>query len=77
MSPMAVRMAETEVVAETVIFEVDEGSNTLNEFRHKRKYSAQDGQEGGKKRCHGADGKRYRAACSAGEPWYMRRKAVK
>ena len=40
-----------------VIFEVDEGLNTLNEFRHKRKYSAQDGQEGGKKRCHGSDGK--------------------
>ena len=40
-----------------VIFEVDEGLNTLNEFRHKRKYAAQNGEQGGKKRCHGADGK--------------------
>ena len=39
-----------------VIFEVDEGQNTLGEYRHKRKFKAQDGQEGGKKRCHGADG---------------------
>lgn len=39
-----------------VIFEVDEGLNTLYEYRHKRKYSAKDGQEGGKRRCHGADG---------------------
>ena len=39
-----------------VIFEVDEGQNTLGEYRHTRKFKAQDGQEGGKKRCHGADG---------------------
>ena len=39
-----------------VIFEIDEGQNTLGEYRHKRKFKAQDGQEGGKKRCHGADG---------------------
>lgn len=39
-----------------VIFEVDEGQNTLGEYRYKRKYKAQDGQEGGKRRCHGADG---------------------
>ena len=39
-----------------VIFEVDEGLNTLYEYRYKRKYSAKDGQEGGKRRCHGADG---------------------
>lgn len=39
-----------------VIFQVDEGMNTLSEYRHRRKYSAQDGQEGGKRRCHGADG---------------------
>lgn len=39
-----------------LIFEVDEGINTLNEFRHVRKYCAQDGENGGKKRCHGADG---------------------
>ena len=39
-----------------VIFEVDEGLNTLNEFRHRRKYAARDGEEGGKRRCHGRDG---------------------
>lgn len=39
-----------------VIFEIDEGQNTLGDYRHKRKYKAQDGQEGGKRRCHGADG---------------------
>ncbi len=40
-----------------LIFEVDEGINTLNDFRHVRKYCAGDGEPGGKKRCHGADGK--------------------
>ncbi|MDO5345713.1 MAG: GTPase ObgE, partial [Lachnospiraceae bacterium] len=40
-----------------VIFQVDEGLNTLIDYRHKRKFSATDGEEGGKKRCHGADGK--------------------
>lgn len=39
-----------------VIFAVDEGMNTLADYRHKRKYKAGDGQEGGKRRCHGADG---------------------
>lgn len=39
-----------------LIFEVDPGMNTLNDFRHKRKYQAGDGQPGGKRRCHGADG---------------------
>lgn len=39
-----------------VIFEVDEGLNTLGDYRHKRKFKAQDGEQGGKKRCHGADG---------------------
>ena len=35
-----------------VIFEVDEGLNTLTDFRHIRKYQAQNGEEGGKKdRC--------------------------
>ena len=38
-----------------VIFQVDKGKNTLVDFRHVRKYVAKDGQEGGKKRCHGAD----------------------
>lgn len=39
-----------------VIFQVDEGLNTLNEFRHIKKYCAKDGESGGKKRCHGSDG---------------------
>jgi len=39
-----------------VIFVVDEGLNTLNDFRNVRKYCAQDGEEGGKKRQHGANG---------------------
>ena len=39
-----------------VIFEVDEGLNTLTDFRHVRKYVAGDGEQGGKRRCHGADG---------------------
>lgn len=39
-----------------VIFEVDEGLNTLQDFRHKRKFAAQDGEPGGKRRCHGGDG---------------------
>lgn len=40
-----------------LIFEVDEGLNTLTDFRFVRKYSAEDGEGGGKKRCHGRDGK--------------------
>ena len=39
-----------------VIFEVDEGLNTLADFRHRGKFCAQDGEEGKKKRCHGANG---------------------
>lgn len=40
-----------------IIFEVDEGLNTLTDFRMKRKYVAGDGEPGGKRRCHGADAK--------------------
>lgn len=40
----------------SVIFEVDKGLNTLNEFKHKRKYHAENGEDGQKKRCHGKDG---------------------
>jgi len=39
-----------------VIFEIDEGMNTLTNFRHIRKYSAEDGEQGGKRNCHGKDG---------------------
>ena len=39
-----------------VIFVVDPGLNTLTDFRHVRKYVAQDGEEGGKRNCHGANG---------------------
>lgn len=39
-----------------LIFEVDDGINTLNEFRHIRKYCAEDGGAGSRRRCHGADG---------------------
>ena len=40
-----------------LIFEVDEGLNTLVDYRHKRKFAAGDGEEGGKRRCHGKSGK--------------------
>jgi GTP-binding protein len=40
-----------------LIFEVDPGLNTLTDFRHIRKYAAGNGEPGGKRRCHGADGK--------------------
>ena len=39
-----------------VIFVVDEGLNTLSDFRHMKKYCAPNGEDGGKNRCHGADG---------------------
>lgn len=39
-----------------LIFEVDPGINTLNEFRHTRRFFAGDGEPGGKKRCHGRNG---------------------
>ena len=39
-----------------LIFQVDEGLNTLTDFRHKRKYAAQHGEEGGKRNCHGRNG---------------------
>lgn len=40
-----------------IIFQVDDGLNTLIDYRHKRKYAAEDGKPGGKRRCHGANGK--------------------
>ncbi len=39
-----------------IIFEIYDGLNTLSDFRHIRKYIAQSGEPGGKRRCHGADG---------------------
>jgi len=39
-----------------VIFVVDDGVNTLADFRYKRKFSAENGEEGGKKNCHGKNG---------------------
>lgn len=39
-----------------LIFEVDKGLNTLVDFRHKKRYAATDGEEGGKRKCHGRDG---------------------
>ncbi len=39
-----------------LILEVDDGINTLSDFRYIRKYCAGDGEKGGKKRCHGKDG---------------------
>lgn len=40
----------------SVIFAVDEGLNTLSDYRHRRKYAAEAGQDGGKKNCHGKNG---------------------
>ena len=40
----------------SVIFVVDEGLNTLVDFRHIRKYAAGNGEEGGKKNCRGKNG---------------------
>ncbi|CUH92500.1 GTPase ObgE [Herbinix luporum] len=40
-----------------VIFEVDEGLNTLADFRYTRRFIAEDGENGSKKKCSGRDGK--------------------
>ncbi|MBR6329863.1 MAG: GTPase ObgE [Lachnospiraceae bacterium] len=39
-----------------VIVEIDEGLNTLSDFRNMKKYCAENGENGGKKNCHGRDG---------------------
>ncbi len=39
-----------------LIFQVDEGLNTLTNFRHKRKYAAENGEDGKKRNCHGKNG---------------------
>ena len=41
----------------SVIFEVDHGLHTLSSFRHKYKFAAENGEQGGKRRCHGRNGK--------------------
>ncbi len=40
----------------SVYFEVDEGLNTLADFRHTRKYSAGNGENGNKRNCSGKNG---------------------
>ncbi|MBQ9606026.1 MAG: GTPase ObgE [Lachnospiraceae bacterium] len=40
-----------------VIFEVDKGMSTLQNFRYKRKFAAENGEEGGGNRRHGKSGK--------------------
>ncbi|MBD5459364.1 MAG: GTPase ObgE [Lachnospiraceae bacterium] len=49
-----------------VIFVVDEGLNTLTDFRYIRKYHAQDGGEGGKRNCRGRDGEDIEIKVPAG-----------
>ena len=40
-----------------VIFQIEPGQNNLSDYRHRRKYAAEPGEEGGKRRCHGKNGK--------------------
>lgn len=39
-----------------LIFQVDEGINTLADFRYNRKYAAENGEDGKKRNCHGRNG---------------------
>ncbi len=39
-----------------LIFEVDEGMNTLSDFRHRKKYAAGNGEDGRRRNCHGKNG---------------------
>lgn len=39
-----------------LVFQVDDGLNTLADFRHRRKYAAENGEDGGKRNCHGKKG---------------------
>ena len=41
----------------SVFFEIDEGLNTLVDFRHNRKYQAEHGEDGKKRRCTGRTGR--------------------
>lgn len=40
----------------SIIFTIDEGLNTLTDFRHIRKYAAEPGEDGKKRNCHGKNG---------------------
>lgn len=40
----------------SVILEIDDGLNTLTDYRHVRKYHAQDGENGNKRNCRGKSG---------------------
>lgn len=40
----------------SVIFEIDEGLNTLTDYRFNKHYRAEDGEQGGKRNCRGKDG---------------------
>lgn len=40
----------------SIIFVADPAINTLSEYRYKRKFKAQDGEEGRKRNCHGTQG---------------------
>lgn len=40
----------------SVILEIDDGFNTLTDYRHVRKYHAQDGENGNKRNCRGKSG---------------------
>lgn len=40
----------------SVILQVDDGLNTLADYRHVRKYHAEDGENGGKRNCRGKNG---------------------
>lgn len=39
-----------------IVFLADDGINTLSDYRYKRKFAAQNGEDGKKKNCHGKDG---------------------
>lgn len=39
-----------------IIFQVDDGMNTISDYRYKHKFSAGNGEEGGKRNCHGKNG---------------------
>ena len=40
----------------SIILKIDNGMNTLSDYRHVRKYKAGDGENGGKKKCRGKNG---------------------